>query len=134
MQMKITSQTSIRQISEKPNSGVCCAEISSLFDPVLFRALSDPNRIAILASLSICSGEQSVSQIAELFDLNFSVVSRHLKILRDAQVLNARKNGKEVLYSVNAHKLADVLKRMAVALENCCGGNDACASEKEGAQ
>jgi DNA-binding transcriptional ArsR family regulator len=134
MQVKSTFRTVIHNIPEKPNPRACCAEISSLFDPVLFKALSDPNRIAILASLSICSGEQSVSQIAELFDLNFSVVSRHLKILRDAQVLNARKNGKEVLYMVNAYKLADVLKRMAVALENCCGGNFACASEKEGAQ
>jgi len=134
MQTKSTSRTVIHKISEKPNPRACCAEISALFDPNLFKALSDPNRIAILATLSICSCEQSVSRIAELFDLNFSVVSRHLKILRDAQVLNARKNGKEVLYMVNATKLADVLKRMAVALENCCGGNDACATEKEGAQ
>ncbi len=134
MQTKFTPGTVINNISEKPNPRACCAEISSLFDPVLFKALSDPNRIAILATLSICSCEQSVSRIAELFDLNFSVVSRHLKILRDAQVLNARKNGKEMLYMVNATNLADVLKRMAAALENCCGGNDACATEKEGAQ
>jgi ArsR family transcriptional regulator, arsenate/arsenite/antimonite-responsive transcriptional repressor len=132
MQMKSTSHAPNTDATDEPGPRVCCAEISSLFDPVLFKALSDPNRIAILASLAICDEEQSVSRIAEQFELNFSVVSRHLKIMRDAQVLNARKNGKEVLYLVNANKLADVLKRMAAALETCCGGSDAGTTQIEG--
>ena len=115
-------QTKDGPFSSFTGQNTCCAEITTLFDPVLFKALSDPNRIAILASLSICTREQSVSQIAELFELNISVVSRHLKILRDAQILEARKDGKEVLYRINAQQLADVLKRMAAALETCCGG------------
>ena len=97
----------------------CCAEIESLFDPALFKALSDPNRVAILAGLSLAPNEQSVSEIAGAFELNFSVVSRHLKVLKDAGVLHARKDGKEVRYRVNTISMIQMLRKMADVLEDC---------------
>ncbi|MBN2715098.1 MAG: winged helix-turn-helix transcriptional regulator [Deltaproteobacteria bacterium] len=102
----------------------CCSEIIALFDPTLFKALSDPNRVTILASLSITAGEQTVSQVAEQFELNFSVVSRHLKILKDAGILSAKKDGKEVRYRVNYTLLAAALRNMASALDHCCSAGE----------
>ena len=45
-------------------------------------ALADPTRRAILAQLA--SGEKSVSQLADPFDISLPAVSRHLKVLQQA--------------------------------------------------
>jgi DNA-binding transcriptional ArsR family regulator len=47
-----------------------------------FSALADPTRRAILAHLS--SGEASVTELAEPFDMSFPAVSKHLKVLERA--------------------------------------------------
>ena len=122
-------------ISSKPQVSAetlpCCSEIADIFNPILFKALSDPNRVAILASLSLAADAQTVSQVATQFELNFSVVSRHLKTLKDAGILSARKDGKEVWYRVNAALLAATLKKMATVLENCCGASADTAEQHE---
>lgn len=50
-----------------------------------FSALADPTRRAILARLS--SGEASVSEIAEPFDISLPAISRHLKVLEGAGLI-----------------------------------------------
>jgi len=50
-----------------------------------FSALADPTRRAILARLS--SGAATVSDIAEPFDMSLPAVSRHLKVLTDAGLI-----------------------------------------------
>ena len=47
-----------------------------------FSALADPTRRAILARLS--TGEASVTELAEPFDMSFPAVSKHLKVLERA--------------------------------------------------
>ena len=47
-----------------------------------FAALADPTRRAILARL--CSGEATVSELAEPFDMSLPAVSKHLKVLERA--------------------------------------------------
>jgi len=46
-------------------------------------------------------------------------VSRHLAVLRDAGILSAVKTGREVRYAVRFPELAQVLRRLADALEAC---------------
>ena len=48
------------------------------------------------------------------------MVSRHLAILRDADILIARKQGKEVCYSLNTHNLITTLRAIADTFEACC--------------
>lgn len=48
----------------------------------IFGALADPTRRAILAKLSV--GEQSVSDLAEPFDISQPAISKHLKVLENA--------------------------------------------------
>ena len=50
-----------------------------------FAALADPTRRAILASLT--SGEASVNEIAEPFDMTLPAVSKHLKVLEHAGLI-----------------------------------------------
>ena len=47
-----------------------------------FAALADPTRRAILARL--CSGEATVSELAEPFEMSLPAVSKHLKVLERA--------------------------------------------------
>ena|SRR6478609_2135557 len=50
-----------------------------------FSALSDPTRRAILARLA--TGEASVQELAEPFDITLPAVSRHLKVLEHAGLI-----------------------------------------------
>jgi DNA-binding transcriptional ArsR family regulator len=50
-----------------------------------FAALADPTRRAILARL--ISGEASVSQLAEPFDISLPAISKHLKVLEHAGLI-----------------------------------------------
>jgi DNA-binding transcriptional ArsR family regulator len=51
-----------------------------------FAALADPTRRAILARLA--SGEATVNQLAEPFDISLPAVSRHLKVLEGAGLIS----------------------------------------------
>ncbi len=94
--------------------------LDRLLSPRLFKAIGDPNRIAILCRLSKRCAPLTVGQIAESLPVDVSVVSRHLAILRDADILIARKEGKEVRYSLNSRNLIGILRTIADAFEACC--------------
>jgi len=86
----------------------------------MFKALGDPNRVALLSTLAECCAPCSVSEIAKCCPVDLSVVSRHLAILRDAGILEAKKKGKEVYYTVCSGALVDTLRKIADAIESCC--------------
>lgn len=100
----------------------CCNELGldRLLSPEFFKAMCDPNRLAIVCHLSGTCTPHTVSQIAEKLPVDISVVSRHLGILRDAGILISRKKGKEVQYSVNTRNLIVTLRTIADAFEACC--------------
>ena len=56
-----------------------------------FFALSDPTRRAILARLA--SGEATVMELAEPFEMTQPAISRHLKVLEDAGLISRRVEG-----------------------------------------
>lgn len=62
-------------------------------------ALSDPTRREILKLLK--RGERSAGEIAERFDVSAPAISRHLSLLREAEMVHARRNGKNVYYSLS---------------------------------
>lgn len=87
----------------------------------LFRALADPNRLAILAEIaSCCGGSKSVSEVADGLPQDLSVVSRHLSTLRDAGVLRAERRGKRVHYFCCYQELVGALRSLADSIEACC--------------
>ena len=73
-----------------------------------FTAMGDEHRQRIL--LLFEQGEQlNVGQIAEVSTLARSTVSHHLKIMREAGVLQSRKVGKEVFFRIDKQFLAQAL-------------------------
>ncbi len=64
----------------------------------IYKALSDPNRLRILKILE--HGEKCVCKIPDMLGLANSTVSKHLSILRDAGLIQGRKEGKWVHYSL----------------------------------
>ena len=91
-----------------------------MFPTELFRALSDSNRIALLGRLATSSSPQTVTEAAGCCPTDLSVVSRHLAILRDAGIVEARKRGRQVFYSVRYAELSRALREMADAIDTCC--------------
>lgn len=82
----------------------------------VFTALGDEHRQRIL--LTFEPGERlNVGQIAEVSTLSRSAVSHHLKILREAGVLDSRKEGKEVYFWINKDFLHEVLTNVLDYLE-----------------
>lgn len=98
----------------------CRDALENTLRPELFKALCDPVRISIVANLAAREDESSVSDIAECCGIDFSGVSRHLKILRDAGVLSATREGRHVYYALDCAELATSLRGMADALDACC--------------
>jgi DNA-binding transcriptional ArsR family regulator len=72
----------------------------------VFSAISTPVRREILALLG--SQELPVMTLAESFDMSLSAVSQHLSVLRDAGLVNVRKDGKQRLYRLEPAPLRAV--------------------------
>jgi ArsR family transcriptional regulator, arsenate/arsenite/antimonite-responsive transcriptional repressor len=76
----------------------------------LFKALSDSNRLRILKMLEI--KPLCVCEITEILDLANSTVSKHLSILRDADLILDEKDGKWVNYELNKSIEENVKKQV----------------------
>ncbi len=79
----------------------------------LTKALADEKRVRML--LALRDGELCVCQIIELFGLAGSTISKHLSILYQAGLVNSRKNGRWIYYSLAA-KGASAPARQAIRL------------------
>lgn len=71
------------------------------------RALSDPIRREILTLLK--SGRMSAGEIVEHFDVTAAAISRHLSVLKDADLIHDTREGKFIFYELNTSVLEDVL-------------------------
>lgn len=72
----------------------------------LFKILGDKTRTKILAILE--KGELNVSNISTLVGLNISAVSHQLRLLRQAKLIKPRKEGKEVVYSLDDEHISQI--------------------------
>ncbi|MFZ4648876.1 MAG: metalloregulator ArsR/SmtB family transcription factor [Patescibacteria group bacterium] len=75
-----------------------------------FAALSDPNRQKILSVLR--EGEKPVSEIAENLNITLATLSHHLDLLKRADLVSARRSGRQIFYSLNmsvVEELAEVI-------------------------
>jgi len=64
----------------------------------LFRTFSDTSRVRILSV--IVEQEMNISSLAELVGVTESAISHHMRGLRQMKIVRARRDGKEVFYSV----------------------------------
>ncbi|MBR4309302.1 MAG: winged helix-turn-helix transcriptional regulator [Oscillospiraceae bacterium] len=70
-----------------------------------FKALGDENRIKILRMIS--REECCASELLEELEISQPTLSHHMRILCDAGIVKARKNGKWIRYSLDNDKLAE---------------------------
>ncbi|MCZ6834332.1 MAG: metalloregulator ArsR/SmtB family transcription factor [Planctomycetota bacterium] len=110
----------------------CCTEaLENHLPSDFFKALGDPNRIALVARLAVCGRPAKVSEIACCLPIDMSVVSRHLRQLKDAGILECEKQGKEVLYSVQYQSITKMLRGLADAIDECCPEQRRCVGTKK---
>ena len=91
-------------------------------EAALFKALGDPHRLTILATLARSDDEVCVCDFTSALPLNQPAVSHHLKILRDAGLVTSERHGTWVSYQLapDAHErlrgaLRSVLPRRVLA-------------------
>lgn len=71
------------------------------------RALADPIRREILDLLR--GGRMSAGEITERFDVTAAAISRHLSVLKEADLIRDTREGKFIYYDLNASVLEEIL-------------------------
>ena len=79
----------------------------------LFRLLADQTRVRIL--LLLADGPKNVGALCKALNLPQPTVSHHLGLLRMSKVILNRRNGKQVIYSINDVALEGLGKRFLAA-------------------
>ncbi len=77
----------------------------------VFKALADPTRRRILRMLSE-RPEMSAGEIAEVFDITAPSMSHHFNVLKDADLISQRRDGQQILYSMNTTVVEDLMAMM----------------------
>ena len=73
----------------------------------VFKALADSTRREILRLLN--QGEMTAGQLAERFDISAPSMSHHFNVLKQADLISARRNGQQIYYSLNTTVMQDLL-------------------------
>jgi DNA-binding transcriptional ArsR family regulator len=76
----------------------------------VFRALSDPTRRAIVKMLR--KGPLTSGEIADRFPSSWATVSRHLAVLREADLISAERNGNSISYELNVTVLQELVEHI----------------------
>jgi ArsR family transcriptional regulator len=76
----------------------------------VFKALSDPTRREILRLLS--GGERTAGELASSFDMTKPSMSYHFTVLKEADLVQSRRDGQQIYYALNTTVLEDVLARL----------------------
>ena len=71
------------------------------------RALADPSRREILNMLK--KGRMSAGEIAERFSVSGAAVSRHLSVLKEADLITDQREGQFIYYDLNASVLEEIM-------------------------
>ena len=71
------------------------------------KAISDPHRREILTLLK--SGRLAAGEIAERFSISGAAISKHLSILREADMIRDTREGKYIYYELNTSVLDEVI-------------------------
>ena len=71
------------------------------------KALADPTRREILNLLK--KGKLSAGEISDHFDITAAAISRHLSVLKDADLIEDTRDGKYIFYELNASVLEEIM-------------------------
>ncbi|MGO1470212.1 MAG: ArsR/SmtB family transcription factor [Tissierella sp.] len=83
-------------------------EKNLIFLSKIFKALGDSSRLKIVYILS--KSPLCVCDIADVLDMTQSLVSHHLRTLRDLKLVKFKREGKQVIYSLDDEHVLELLK------------------------
>ena len=93
----------------------------------LCRVIGHTSRLMIMEMLN--EGEKSVSEIAEGLDISVSTTSQHLRLLKDNNVVTARRDGQTINYSLKYPELLQACRLIRkVLLEDMIKSGEAAES------
>ena len=72
-----------------------------------FKALADPTRREVLRLLR--GGEMTAGELAERFDMTRPSMSHHFAVLKQADLIAARRSGQQIYYALNTTVVEDLL-------------------------
>ncbi|WP_432948188.1 ArsR/SmtB family transcription factor [Kribbella sp. CA-253562] len=104
------------------SSGGCCAPISvAALNPAqaaegaaAFKALSDPIRLRLMSIIASAGDEVCVCDITPHFDVSGPTISHHLKVLREAGLVDCERRGTWVYYWPMPERLQWISALLAV--------------------
>jgi DNA-binding transcriptional ArsR family regulator len=76
----------------------------------IFRALADPTRREIVEMLR--DGPRTSGEIAERFPTSWATISRHLAVLREAELIQSVRDGQFIRYELNTTVFHDVVEHL----------------------
>jgi ArsR family transcriptional regulator len=94
----------------------CCGPLDDLLDAELFAALGEPSRTRLLACLVKCARPCTTTELAACCAVDFSVVTRHLRVLERAGLVTASKRGRTVSFAVDHRALTKRFRNLATAI------------------
>ena len=71
------------------------------------KALADPTRREILNLLK--QGKRSAGEITDHFNITAAAISRHLSVLKEADLIEDTRDGKYIFYTLNASVLEEIM-------------------------
>lgn len=71
------------------------------------KALADPTRREILNLLK--NGKLSAGEITDHFDITAAAISRHLSVLKEADLIEDTREGKYIFYELNTSVLEEIM-------------------------
>jgi len=74
---------------------------------LIFQTLSDYNRLGIIKF--ICDKESSVGEIVKATSLSQPLVSHHLRVLKENGILETKRNGPFIYYSIRDRKILEAI-------------------------
>ncbi len=84
-----------------------------------FSAFADKTRQEIIM-IFVTEKELCANDIANKFTLSRPTISHHLNLLKRAKILNTRKDGKEIYFSINKPYIKDFLTSILKDIDSCC--------------
>jgi DNA-binding transcriptional ArsR family regulator len=93
---------------------------------LLFAALGDPTRLALLQRLSR-GGPASISVLADSFETTRQGITKHLHVLAAARIIEGERRGREHVWAINPGRLAEAQRHLQVIAR---GWDDALARLK----
>ncbi|NQX96718.1 MAG: helix-turn-helix transcriptional regulator [Flavobacteriales bacterium] len=74
----------------------------------IFKAIADPTRREILHALVVASAAMPITEISAQFDISRQGITKHIRILEDADLVNIKKSGRESVVFPNPKSLKTI--------------------------